>query len=113
GSCTGGNGSGAWKLSSHCLKNLANEPSVKFRFTFGSGTTCNDYDGLAFDDFLISEAPTFPDDINYSCIDGRTINFSDANLNCHTQWLWDFGDPSSPNNSSTADSVDHVFSSGG
>ena len=59
--CVVGNGSGSWKLATHCLKVLANKPLVKFRFTFGSGTTCNDYDGIAFDNFDVNEAPNLPD----------------------------------------------------
>jgi gliding motility-associated-like protein len=113
GSCNGGGGSGGWKLATHCMKTLANKPQVKFRFTFGSGTTCNDFDGLAFDDFHIGEAPAITDDFIYSCSGGRTINFRDQNPDCHNQWSWNFGDPTSPNNLANGDDVDHEFTSGG
>ena len=56
GSCTGGFGSGlsgGWLTAKHCLVGLANQPNVKFRFIFGSGTTCNNYDGIAIDDIYI------------------------------------------------------------
>ena len=113
GSCSGGGGSGSWKLATHCLKILANKPQVKFRFTFGSGTTCNDYDGLAFDDFLISEAPSVTDDFVSSCKGGTSMSFDDLNPGCHSKWDWDFGDVASSNNIFTGDHAIHQFSSGG
>ncbi len=113
GSCSGGGGSGIWKLATHCLKVLANQPSVKFRFTFGSGTTCNNYDGLAFDDFLISEAPSVPDDIVYTCNGGTSITFNDLNPGCHDQWDWNFGDSLSSKNTFSGNNAIHQFSSGG
>lgn len=113
GSCNGGNGSGAWKLATHCLKVLANQPQVKFRFTFGSGTTCNNYDGLAFDDFYISEAPSIPDDFVYSCNGGSNITFNDQNPGCHDQWDWNFGDSLSSNNTFSGNNAIHQFISGG
>jgi gliding motility-associated-like protein len=113
GSCNGGSGSGAWKLASHCMKELANEPQVKFRFTFGSGTTCNDYDGLAFDNIFIDNAPSLPGDFTFTCINGNTLHFNDATSGCHGQWTWDFGDTLSSSNSSTLSNPDHTFSAGG
>lgn len=113
GSCNGGAGSGQWKLATHCIKNLANQPQVKFRFTFGSGTTCNDYDGIAFDDFKISEAPVFPVDFSFVCSNGLTLNFNDQYPDCHTFWEWDFGDPNSSGNIASGKNVSHTFSTGG
>ena len=113
GSCSGGGGSGGWKLASHCLKVLANQPQVKFRFTFGSGTTCNNYDGLAFDDFYISEAPAFPNDFVYACNGGSSITFNDLDPSCHDQWDWNFGDVLSANNTFSGNNAVHQFSSGG
>src|SRR5205085_8194170 len=86
GSCSGGGGSGRWKLATHCMKYLANKPKVKFRFTFGSGTTCNDYDGLAFDDFYLGEAPSVTSSIRTTCIDSSTVSFKDVNSGCHGFW---------------------------
>lgn len=60
GSCLGGMGSNGWVQIKHTLPTLAGKSQVIFRFTFGSGTTCNDYDGFAFDDITISEAPPLP-----------------------------------------------------
>jgi len=60
GSCLGGLGSNGWLQAKHTMPYLAGEPQVMFRFIFGSGTTCNDYDGFAFDDVVIREAPAVP-----------------------------------------------------
>ncbi|HKR06088.1 MAG TPA: gliding motility-associated C-terminal domain-containing protein [Bacteroidia bacterium] len=56
GSCVGGGGSGAWLVAKHTMPYLAGEASVKFRIIFGAGTTCNSYDGFAFDDITIKNA---------------------------------------------------------
>jgi hypothetical protein len=56
GNCLGGGGSGTWKLSKHTMPYLAGQASVKFRIIFGAGTTCNNYDGFAFDDITIKNA---------------------------------------------------------
>ena len=57
GSCLGGFGSSQWVNAQHTIPNLAGVPNVIFRFIFGAGTTCNNYDGFAVDDVLIGEAP--------------------------------------------------------
>jgi gliding motility-associated-like protein len=56
GSCVGGGGSGVWIIAKHTMPYLGGEPSVIFRVTFGAGTTCNSYDGFAFDDIKIENA---------------------------------------------------------
>jgi gliding motility-associated-like protein len=111
--CNGGGGTGAWAQTSHCLKGLGHKPQVKFRFTFGSGTTCNDYDGFAFDNFSIAESPPSPTDFIYTCVDSRTLSFSELNSDCHDHWSWDFGDPQSANNTFIGKKSTHEFSSGG
>lgn len=113
GSCLGGNGSGEWKQAGYCLSNLAGEANVVFRFTFSSGTTCNDYDGMAVDSFSISELvfPAF--DFNYTCETDRRVLFTGTGGDCPSQYQWDFGDPSSSTNSSTLLSDTHTFSSPG
>ena len=75
GGCLGGGGSGQWVEASHCLGFLAGMSSVKFRFTFGSGTTCNNFDGIAFDQIYIGEIeePTF--DFFINCTGGSSVNF--------------------------------------
>ncbi|MFN0275442.1 MAG: GEVED domain-containing protein [Chitinophagales bacterium] len=51
---------GGWKTAHHDLTFLAGEPQVKFRFRF-AGSWYPYYDGIAFDNFTISEP--FPDDL--------------------------------------------------
>jgi gliding motility-associated-like protein len=56
GGCVGGGGNGTWLIAKHTMPYLAGQASVKFRFAFGAGTTCNGYDGFAFDDITIKNA---------------------------------------------------------
>ncbi len=60
GSCLGGLGSNGWITVKHMMPYLAGVQQVLFRFTFGSGTTCNAYDGFAFDSVVVSESPPVP-----------------------------------------------------
>lgn len=113
GSCLGGNGSGAWKEAQYCLTNLAGQPNVIFRFTFCSGTTCNNYDGLAIDLFTIDEFPEPVVDFTYQCLNDSTVRFDAAAVECPTAASWNFGDPASPVNTSTNISETHVFSGPG
>jgi gliding motility-associated-like protein len=113
GGCSGGGGSGAWKRATHCMEFLAGKPLVYFRFTFGSGTTCNDFDGLAFDDIYIGESPSIPVDIKMTCLGPDRIQFEDLYKNCHATWNWDFGDPNSSTNTSTKPVSEHTFSQQG
>ncbi len=109
GGCVGGSGSSVWKLAKHCLKNLAHEPEVKFRFTFGSGTLCNDFDGLAFDDFKIEEANRTVPSFIYNCISSDEISFIDGSSVCPGSWTWDFGDGTVSNQQNPS----HVFNAPG
>lgn len=110
GSCQGGHGLGTWVRASHCVPQVANQPQVLFRFAFGSGTTCNDYDGFAFDDFYVGTPPASPIDFTYSCVGNSTIDFSAGALACVDTYQWDFGDPSSSSNTSTAIGDSHTYS---
>ena len=94
GSCQGGSGSGGWVTASHCMTNLANVPSVRFRFLFGAGTACNSYDGIAVDDILIQEATPDVAAFTFGCA-GNTIHFTDSSTGCPSVYAWDFGDPGS------------------
>ena len=108
GSCQGGQGSGGWITASHCMADLANEPSVRFRLLFGSGSTCNNFDGIGIDDVFIGEPPPPDVESSYTC-DGPEISFS-AVAPCATSILWDFGDPGSGNgNSGTGAAVTHAY----
>lgn len=115
GSCQGGFGLGAWVRASHCVPQVANQAQVMFRFTFGSGTTCNDYDGFAFDDFYVGIPPagSAPIDIVSNCSGTSTISFSTSLANCFDTYQWNFGDPSSTTNTSATQSSNHTFSGNG
>lgn len=111
GSCMGGNGSLGWATAKHCLANLAGQNSVKFRFTFGSGTSCNNFDGLAIDDFTVedfqSAALTFTNTCN---------SFTVIDQSCQTSsvYNWNFGDPSSgASNNAVGTSQVHFYSTAG
>jgi gliding motility-associated-like protein len=91
------------------MKNLGGQTNVKFRFTFGAGTSCNNYDGFAFDLIKISQAPRFTSNFNLLCQSPGTFKFSDASSNCPTTWKWNFGDGTS----STAQNPFHTYASPG
>lgn len=115
GSCQGGNGSNGWVLAKHCLQNLAGQPSVKFRFAFGAGTTCNNFDGFAFDDITIENAPPNVANFSYTCT-GSPLQYQFTNLStpCPTVIAWNFGDPASGSNNGTGQvNPLHTFSAPG
>ncbi len=110
GSCRGGNGSGGWVRAKQTLPALAGQSRVIFRFIFGAGTICNNFDGLAVDDFLIGEAPPNQAEFDWRCVSADTVDFIDRSQRCPQQFNWDFGDPTSgANNTSTLQNPRHVF----
>lgn len=113
GACVGGSGSVTWVTASQCLQNLAGQPSVRFRFVFGAGSTCNSYDGVAIDDFLVGEAPPNQADFIYGC-DGNMVEFTNTSALCPTSFAWNFGDPASgAANTSTQASPQHTYTAPG
>lgn len=113
GSCRGGNGSNGWLTAKHTMPNLAGKSGVMFRFIFGAGTICNNYDGFAIDDIMIGEATPNNASFNYTCTTSTTVSFTNTSPLCPTL-TWDFGDPGSgANNSSTAPNPVHTFSAPG
>lgn len=110
GSCQGGSGSGGWLEARHCLTGLSGSTSVIFRFTFGAGTTCNDYDGFAIDLFVIDEAPFIVPDMSFNCQGNNTVAFTGSTNICSTSWLWNFGDPGSGSNTSSLQNPTHTYS---
>jgi hypothetical protein len=97
GGCLGGNGSGAWLTAKHCLNGLGGQPNVLLRFTFGSGTACNNFDGIAFDAIVIDESPPITPDFSYQCIGGKSYQFTNTS-SCNGDLLWTFNDPASGSN---------------
>lgn len=114
GSCLGGSGSGTWLAARHELEALAGRPSVIFRFRFGAGTTCNDYNGFAIDKIEISEAPTGPANFTYTCGTGNSMSFTSITPTCPVSYAWDFGDTGSGSNNTSSDAnPTHQFSTTG
>lgn len=113
GSCQGGNGSGGWVTARHPLNGLGGQASVRFRFRFGAGTTCNAYNGFAIDDIEIKEATAASFSIDKVCQSSSAIQFSAVGT-CITGYQWNFGDAASgSNNTSTAATPVHQFSAPG
>ncbi|MEY2829142.1 MAG: hypothetical protein RIQ33_1000, partial [Bacteroidota bacterium] len=114
GSCQGGFGSNNWVIAKHCLNNLTGVSNVIFRFTFGAGTSCNAFDGLAFDDVIIQNAPRYTANFGYNCTSNSTFNFTDSSTNCPTVWHWNFNDVASGvSNTSTLKNPTHHFTNPG
>lgn len=114
--CQGGNGSGGWVTAKHCLTGLANQTNVRFRFLFGAGTTCNNFDGMAIDDINISNGISNVANFSYNCSGAGNYNFSAITAPCPTPgtFAWDFNDPASGiANTSASPNPSHVFSSPG
>lgn len=114
GRCSGGNGSGEWLTALHDISFLAGEKKVVFRFFFGSGSECSNYDGFAIDDIKIGEATPLPADFSYNCASNNTVNFSDIS-ECADGHSWDFGDPASGANNivNGPKNTSHTFSAPG
>lgn len=113
GSCAGGNGSTQWLEAKHCLVSLAGNPSVKFRFLFGSGNSCNSYDGFAIDAIHIQNAPSNIIDFTYQCLGPNQISFTSITDNCVSNFSWDFNDPNAVPSTSNEENPIHNFSQGG
>ena len=109
GPCQGGNGSLTWVTAKHCMSSLAGQPSVCFRFLFGSGTTCNGFDGISVDDILIDNAPPNVANFTFACAGANTINFTNTSLMCPTGYFWSFGDGAT----STLASPSHTYAAPG
>ena len=112
--CIISNGSAGWVTAKHNASNLGGNPNVIFRFVFASGSSCNDFDGFAVDDFTIEEAPASKASFTYSCSSNLRVNFASTSTLCPTSFLWNFGDPSSgADNTSTAPKPTHAYTMGG
>jgi gliding motility-associated-like protein len=112
GSCQGGNGSQGWVTAKHCLSWLAHAPSVRFRFFFGAGSQCNNFDGIAIDDILIDEAQPVVAAFSGDC-NGTAVDFINASTPCPDTFAWNFGDPASAQNTSVQENPSHSYSGPG
>jgi gliding motility-associated-like protein len=95
GSCAGGAGSGKWLTAKQAMGFLEGNPNVIFRFIFGAGSICNNYDGFAIDDILIKQAPSYYASFTYACNVDGIVSFTNTSDSCVTIQDWDFGDPAS------------------
>lgn len=111
GSCRGGNGSKEWVVAGKTLPALGGQPAVLFRFVFGAGTTCNNFDGFAVDSLVIRNAPPNRADFTYTCALNRTVNFTSRPDGCPVNYRWEFDDPLTfSNNVSSLPNPSHTFS---
>jgi gliding motility-associated-like protein len=113
GNCQGTGGSDGWVTAKHSFTNFAGATSVVFRFVFGAGTACNNYNGFAVDDFAITEAVPNTASFLYNCSSSSTVAFTNTSAVCATGYAWSFGDNASASNTSNAENPIHVFSSPG
>jgi gliding motility-associated-like protein len=113
GSCLGGGGSNGWVVAKHCLAGLGGLANVKFRFAFGAGSNCNNYDGFAFDSVSIYNAPPTTAAFTWQCNGANSVSFTNASLQCPSTYAWNFGDPTSANNTSALANPSHLFTAAG
>lgn len=114
GSCRGGGGSGKWVDVFHTIPAIGGQPLVQFRFLFGAGNICNNYDGFAVDDFEIDNTGMPDVSFDYSCIDALSLQFTSSTNGCINSWRWDFGDPATgTDNHATLPNFGHRFSGPG
>jgi gliding motility-associated-like protein len=113
--CTSNSGSAGWVVAQHCMSNLAGVANVKFRFAFGAGSTCNNFDGIAFDNITIGEAPANNANFTFGCTPtSLQYQFTNTSTLCPSGFSWNFGDPTSgTNNTSIVTNPMHQFSAPG
>ena len=81
---------------------------------FGSGTTCNSYDGVAIDDILIQDAAPNTANFTFVCTGSNSVSFTNLSNVCSTGYSWNFDDPASgASNTSTLANPAHIFSTPG
>ena len=111
----GGGGPSNWVTAQHSLNMLVGRSNVRFRFLFGAGTKCNDFDGVGVDDIFINEAPATSADFSFTCSANNAVSFTTITAGtCPTNYSWNFGDVASgSNNTSTIANPSHTFSVAG
>jgi hypothetical protein len=113
--CGSSNGSAGWLLAAHSLASVAGSAQIIFRFRFGAGSVCNDFNGFAIDQFRVEESPP-PGTVDFSslCSGNNTGLFINQSTLCRSSVAWNFGDPASgSSNAASGDSATHVFSGPG
>ncbi|MEO6230052.1 MAG: gliding motility-associated C-terminal domain-containing protein [Ferruginibacter sp.] len=114
GSCQGGFGSGGWVTAQKSMPYLAGKTNVIFRFTFGAGTVCNNFNGFAVDNITVGETPPNNAAFSFTCLPNNTVNFSNTSAYCPQVFDWNFGDANSGiNNISNVQNPTHRFSAPG
>ncbi|MBK8142261.1 MAG: hypothetical protein IPK57_15715 [Chitinophagaceae bacterium] len=86
---------GKWLTAKQAMGFLEGNPNVIFRFIFGAGSICNNYDGFAIDDILIKQAPVYYASFTYTCDGDGIVSFTNTSDACVTIQNWDLGDPAS------------------
>ena len=92
---TGGPAVGHWVTAKHCMPYLAGQSGVLFRFAFGAGTSCNNFNGFAFDSVAIGDAAPNTADFTHTCVNTNTLSFAGIATLCPDTFQWNFGDPGS------------------
>jgi gliding motility-associated-like protein len=113
GSCVGGGGSMGWVTAKHCLTGLGGLANVKLRFAFGAGSSCNAFDGFAFDSVAVYNAAPTVSAFTWLCSGANTVSFTNASMQCPTVYNWNFGDITSATNTSSLPNPTHIFSAAG
>lgn len=93
--CQAGHGIGHWTTAKHCMPYLAGQSTVLFRFAFGAGTSCNNFNGFAFDSVAIGEGTPNSADFTSTCVNTNTLHFTGIAPLCPDTFQWNFGDPGS------------------
>ncbi|WP_207493447.1 gliding motility-associated C-terminal domain-containing protein [Aridibaculum aurantiacum] len=114
GSCLGGGGSGEWVKAQNTFPALAGRSSVRFRFTFTAGTTCNNFDGFAIDDWEIKQYQPVTASFTSTCLSANTVAFEGVDGRCAINHSWNFGDPASgAANTATGVNPTHLYAAPG
>ena len=93
--CQVGHGSGGWLTAKHCMPYLAGQPTVLFRFAFGGGTACNNFNAFAIDSVAIGNGTPNTATVTHTCVNTNTLQFNATVAPCPDTFQWNFGDPGS------------------
>ncbi len=105
-------GTNGWITASLCIPQAANKPSFKMRIVFGSGSQVYS-DGIAFDNIKISDVYPVVNFSGNQSPDCRPVYQFTNTTDCGQTWLWNFGHPGLPGNTSTDANPIHEFPAAG